>query len=77
MGCREGVSGEVYGGKCASASFAFLAHAALLVGLIVAASYAGTSVLFAVFLAGAVSTWWDRERGGRWITAIRSVISYC
>lgn len=30
VGCREGVSGEVYGGEVRGASFAFLGHAALV-----------------------------------------------
>lgn len=55
-GVEGGCRGKFTAEKCAGTSFAFLAHAALLVGLIVAASYAGTSVLFAVFLAGAMST---------------------
>jgi len=64
-GCRE----RFTAGKCTGVGFVFLAHATLLIGLIAAASYAGTSVLFAAFLAGAVSTWWDGKRGGGWTAA--------
>ncbi|KAL4904303.1 Sodium/hydrogen exchanger family-domain-containing protein [Aspergillus multicolor] len=37
--------------------FAFLAYTALLVGLVAGATYAGTSSLFAAYLAGVVSEW--------------------
>jgi len=33
----------------------------LLVGMVTASSYAGTSNLFAAYLAGAVISWWDTE----------------
>ncbi|KAL9079915.1 MAG: hypothetical protein Q9157_001254 [Trypethelium eluteriae] len=36
-------------------------HTALLVALTTAASYAGTSNLFAAYLAGAIISWWDTE----------------
>jgi len=61
--------GRFTAGKYAGVRFAFLAPATPFIGLRVAAGYAGTSVLFAVFLAGAVSTWWDGKRCGRWIAA--------
>ncbi|KIW13850.1 hypothetical protein PV08_06630 [Exophiala spinifera] len=38
---------------------ALLIHTAILVGLIAATSYAGTSNLFAAYLAGASISWWD------------------
>lgn len=38
---------------------AFVAHTLVLVGLVTGASYAGTSNLFAAYLAGACVTWWD------------------
>ena len=41
----------------------FVLQTGLLVGLVVAASYAGTSVLFAAFLAGAAVGWWDSRKG--------------
>jgi hypothetical protein len=48
--------------------FPFLLHSALLVGLVSAGSYAGTSPLFAAYIAGALISWWDesgfRHRSG-------------
>jgi len=40
---------------------AFIIHTTLLVGLVTGASYAGTSNLFAAYLAGATISWWDAE----------------
>ncbi|EUC28704.1 hypothetical protein COCCADRAFT_8973 [Bipolaris zeicola 26-R-13] len=40
---------------------AFVLHTLLLVGLIVGATYAGTSNLFAAYIAGASISWWDSE----------------
>ena len=40
---------------------ALTAQTVLLVSLITAASYAGTSNLFAAYLAGAIVSWWDSE----------------
>jgi Kef-type K+ transport system membrane component KefB len=37
----------------------FLVHTAILVGFVVASSYAGTSNLFAAYLAGACISWYD------------------
>jgi hypothetical protein len=37
----------------------FLLHTSLLLGFIAGASYAGTSNLFAAYLAGAMISWWD------------------
>lgn len=39
---------------------AFLVHTGVLLALVSGASYAGTSVLFAAFLAGAAVSWWDK-----------------
>ena len=39
----------------------FIPHSAILIGLVVASSYAGTSNLFAAYLAGAAISWWDSE----------------
>lgn len=39
--------------------FAFLYHTVLLVGLVAGATYAGTSSLFAAYLAGVIVTWVD------------------
>ena len=40
---------------------AFTFHTALLVALIAGATFAGTSNLFAAWIAGAVISWWDSE----------------
>ncbi|KAJ2996043.1 hypothetical protein NUW58_g1100 [Xylaria curta] len=40
----------------------FLSQTALLILLVVAADYAGTSVLLAAYLAGVVVSWWDGQR---------------
>jgi hypothetical protein len=40
---------------------AFILHTALLLGLVAGASYAGTSNLFAAYIAGASISWWDSE----------------
>jgi hypothetical protein len=40
---------------------AFAVHTALLIGLVAAATYAGTSNLFAAYIAGAIISWWDSE----------------
>jgi Kef-type K+ transport system membrane component KefB len=40
---------------------ALIMHTALLLGLVAGASYAGTSNLFAAYIAGAVISWWDSE----------------
>lgn len=40
-------------------AFAFVSHTFLLLGLVTGSSYAGTSNLFAAYIAGAVITWWD------------------
>ncbi|KAL4882179.1 Sodium/hydrogen exchanger family-domain-containing protein [Aspergillus karnatakaensis] len=39
--------------------FAFLGYTALLVGLVAGGTYAGTSSLFAAYLAGVVTSWFD------------------
>ena len=40
---------------------AFVFHTALLIALIAGATYAGTSNLFAAYIAGATISWWDSE----------------
>lgn len=40
---------------------AFVVHTGLLIGLVAGSSYAGTSNLFAAYIAGAVISWWDSE----------------
>ncbi|KAL4787015.1 Sodium/hydrogen exchanger family-domain-containing protein [Aspergillus varians] len=39
--------------------FAFLGYTSLLVGLVAGATYAGTSSLFAAYLAGVITSWFD------------------
>jgi hypothetical protein len=38
---------------------AWVVHTAILVGMVTGSSYAGTSNLFAAYLAGATISWWD------------------
>lgn len=52
---EEGRLFELLGTEGAALTF----HTLVLIAIVTAASYAGTSVLFAAYLAGAVSTWWD------------------
>lgn len=40
---------------------AFVAHTVILIAFITGATYAGTSNLFAAYLAGAAISWWDSE----------------
>ncbi|RTE78321.1 hypothetical protein BHE90_007232 [Fusarium euwallaceae] len=40
---------------------AFVIHTALLLGLVVGATFAGTSSLLAAYIAGATISWWDSE----------------
>ena len=40
---------------------AFTLHTTLLIALVAGASYAGTSNLFAAYIAGATISWWDSE----------------
>ncbi|KAL6230456.1 hypothetical protein BDW75DRAFT_222673 [Aspergillus navahoensis] len=42
-----------------TAQFAFLGYSSLLIGLVAGATYAGTSSLFAAYLAGVISSWFD------------------
>jgi hypothetical protein len=44
-----------------SSKTAFVIHTLLLVGLVAGATYAGTSNLFAAYIAGACISWWDSE----------------
>ncbi|EME83058.1 uncharacterized protein MYCFIDRAFT_116452, partial [Pseudocercospora fijiensis CIRAD86] len=43
----------------ATENVALVLHAMVLAGLVAAASYAGTSNLFAAYIAGATISWWD------------------
>lgn len=42
-----------------TSQFAFLAHTCVLVGTLAGATYAGTSSLFAAYLAGVIVSWFD------------------
>lgn len=42
-----------------TSQFAFLAHTCVLVGTVAGATYAGTSSLFAAYLAGVIVSWFD------------------
>ncbi|KAH7386712.1 Sodium/hydrogen exchanger family-domain-containing protein [Phaeosphaeria sp. MPI-PUGE-AT-0046c] len=42
-------------------STAFAIHTLILIGLVTGATYAGTSNLFAAYIAGASISWWDSE----------------
>ncbi|EKD20205.1 Na+/H+ antiporter [Drepanopeziza brunnea f. sp. 'multigermtubi' MB_m1] len=46
---------------CQGTYTAFVTHTLILLGLVTGTSYAGTSVLFAAYLAGASISWWDSE----------------
>ncbi|TVY84818.1 Na(+)/H(+)-K(+) antiporter GerN [Lachnellula suecica] len=46
---------------CGGVYTPFVVHTLLLVGFVTGATYAGTSNLFAVYLAGASVSWWDSE----------------
>jgi Kef-type K+ transport system membrane component KefB len=51
---RDKLSGFTF-----TAGFPFLGYTSLLVGLVAGATYAGTSSLFAAYLAGVISSWFD------------------
>ena len=46
---------------CEGSHTPFLLHTLILLGFVTASSYAGTSNLFASYLAGASISWWDSE----------------
>jgi Kef-type K+ transport system membrane component KefB len=56
-GKRGGLLTKVLGGTYAPV----IIHTMLLLGLVTGATYAGTSNLFAAYLAGASISWWDSE----------------
>ncbi|KAI5777351.1 Sodium/hydrogen exchanger family-domain-containing protein [Geopyxis carbonaria] len=61
-GLKKTVGTKDFGSFLAGKYGKFGLHTGLLLGLVVAASFAGASVLFAAFLAGAAVGWWDGER---------------
>jgi Kef-type K+ transport system membrane component KefB len=46
---------------CRGTYMPFIIHTAILLGFVTGSSYAGTSNLFAAYLAGAAISWWDDE----------------
>ncbi|USP82269.1 L-asparaginase 2-4 [Curvularia clavata] len=58
---REAHRNKDMDGLLSKPQTAFLLHTLLLVGLVAAATYAGTSNLFAAYIAGASISWWDSE----------------
>lgn len=58
---RQGNPDAVWHQTLSRRGTAFITHTAILVGLVTGASYAGTSNLFAAYLAGAAISWWDTE----------------
>lgn len=60
-GMREGKREGVVERLCHGTHTAFIIHTLILTGLVTGATYAGTSNLFAAYLAGASISWWDSE----------------
>ncbi|KAI5795407.1 sodium/hydrogen exchanger family protein [Peziza echinospora] len=58
---RKGWWGEVVRMVLAGPYTPFVMHTLLLFGMVSGAAWAGTSALFAAFLAGAVVSWWDQD----------------
>ncbi|KAJ5373747.1 Cation/H+ exchanger [Penicillium concentricum] len=54
LGCKDKFPASV-----GTAQFAFLAQTCVLVGIVAGATYAGTSSLFAAYLAGVIVSWFD------------------
>ncbi|QKX55255.1 uncharacterized protein TRUGW13939_02347 [Talaromyces rugulosus] len=55
--------------------FAFVVHTCVLVGIIAAATYAGTSSLFAAYLAGTIISWFDASIADSLKTRLASATS--
>ncbi|KAH7360618.1 Sodium/hydrogen exchanger family-domain-containing protein [Rhexocercosporidium sp. MPI-PUGE-AT-0058] len=60
-GMRNSNPGGVVDRMCRGSHTAFVLHTLILLGLVTGATYAGTSNLFAAYLAGASVSWWDSE----------------
>ncbi|KAG0647508.1 hypothetical protein D0Z07_6696 [Hyphodiscus hymeniophilus] len=60
-GIRESSPGGMVNRFCRGTHTAFIIHTLILLGLVTGATYAGTSNLFAAYLAGASVSWWDSE----------------
>ncbi|KFY02390.1 hypothetical protein V490_00524 [Pseudogymnoascus sp. VKM F-3557] len=60
-GARKSNPNGVMSKFCQMTHSAFIIHTLVLIGLVTGATYAGTSNLFAAYLAGASISWWDSE----------------
>ena len=60
-GMRQSSPGCMLDKSCRGPHTAFIIHTLILIGLVTGATYAGTSNLFAAYLAGASVSWWDSE----------------
>lgn len=60
---RKRLSPGVCGRLMGSERMSLFAHMLILLGYVTGASYAGTSNLFAAYIAGASISWWDKELG--------------
>lgn len=60
-GMRTESPGGVVDKICRGTYTAFVVHTLIMFGLVTGATYAGTSNLFAAYLAGASVSWWDTE----------------
>lgn len=58
---REAYPNGVVQRACKISYTPFLLHTLILLGFVTASTYAGTSNLFAAYLAGASISWWDSE----------------
>ncbi|KAF2654278.1 Sodium/hydrogen exchanger [Lophiostoma macrostomum CBS 122681] len=58
---RERHHSTKLGGILRRVETAFVLHSLLLIALVTGATYAGTSNLFAAYIAGATISWWDSE----------------
>ncbi|KAI1074793.1 Sodium/hydrogen exchanger [Whalleya microplaca] len=61
-GNGKGESGGRWSGWMKGMQMQFVVQTAILLALVVAASYAGASVLLAAYLAGIMISWWDAQK---------------
>lgn len=60
-GARKSTPSDILNKLCQATHTAFIVHTLVLAALVTGATYAGTSNLFAAYLAGASVSWWDSE----------------
>ncbi|KFY04013.1 hypothetical protein O988_01059 [Pseudogymnoascus sp. VKM F-3808] len=60
-GARKSTPNGALNKLCQATHTGFIIHTLMLVALVTGATYAGTSNLFAAYLAGASISWWDSE----------------